>query len=71
MTPQQLGLITFMIVTSINLGGLSLDAALFSSKLTTVTELARRNPWIASLIVLLNIIGTIGLAIHFTNGQGK
>jgi hypothetical protein len=68
MTYQQVGVVIFGAMVGINAAGLALDAALFVQGLPTVSDVARRNPWLAALIIGANACGLAGLALHFTNG---
>lgn len=69
MTPQTLGLILFASSVALNVMGLAIDATLHETGVQTVTDFARRNQWLAALIILTNIVGLLGLAMHFSNGR--
>ena len=69
MSTQSVGLLIFLIVQALNLAGVSLDFALVEHGLPTVTEFGRRNPWLAAIIIIINIVGLVGLAMHFSNGR--
>ncbi len=69
MTPQQIGLLVFVVTVALNCFGLGLDFALRDAGLPTVTEFSRRNQWCAGIIISINICGCIGLAVHFSNGR--
>ena len=63
------GIVVFAVVVGLNGAGLALDGILAAHNLQTVTDFARKNQWLAGLIVLLNIVGLLGLAAHFSNGR--
>lgn len=63
--PQIVGLIIFAACVSINAAGLALDGALSAQSLPTITDVARRNPWVATIIILANVAGLVGLCLHF------
>lgn len=65
------GLIVFVVTVAFNAGGLMLDAALAALRLPTVTEFCRKNPWAAAIIIFINIVGLIGLCLHFTEFNGE
>jgi hypothetical protein len=58
-------------MVGLNAAGLALDAALYTAGLPTVSQFSTKNPWAAALIIALNILGVIGLAMHFSNGEHK
>lgn len=69
MTTQTLGLVLFASVVALNVAGLAIDAALAEHGIGTVSDFARRNQWLAALIIIVNIVGVLGLAMHFSNGK--
>ena len=66
---RAIGLIVFSIVIGLNAAGLGLDAALFQQGFPTITDIARRNPWLTTIIILVNALGLVGLVVHLSNGQ--
>lgn len=71
MTVQQAGLVMFTVVVGLNAAGLMLDAVLNSMNLRNVTHFVQHNPWAAVLILGINLFGTVGLALHFTDLNGS
>ena len=69
MTSQTLGLILFASTVALNVAGLAIDAALREHGIETITDFARRNQWLAALIIIGNIVGLLGLAMHFSDGR--
>lgn len=69
MTTQTLGLILFASTVALNVAGLAIDAALAEHGVQTISDFARRNQWLAALIIIANIVGVLGLAMHFSNGR--
>jgi len=68
---QKTGLILFVSVCFLNVAGLSLDAVLASIGAKTVTDFARKNQWLAAIVILINAIGLIGLVLHFADVNGE
>jgi hypothetical protein len=63
------GLWVFITVLVLDIAGLSLDGVLYLLGLTTITELVRTSqPWIGVLILILQVVGTVGLFDHFYQG---
>lgn len=69
MTTQGLGLLLFSVSVALNVAGIAIDLALKEQDMGTVTDFARRNQWLAALIILSNMIGLIGLILHFSDGK--
>lgn len=66
---QTIGLIAFCVVVALNVLGLAVDAALREHGVETISDFARRNQWLAALIILINLAGCAGLILHFSNGR--
>lgn len=64
------GLWVFVAVTMANVLGLMVDYMLMRLSVPTVTEIAKRNPWVAALILVANSAGGIGLAYHLLLKNG-
>lgn len=69
MSYQAYGLIIFAVCVAVNAMGLAIDAALKENGFESITDFTRRNQWLAALIILFNIVGLVGLAMHFSNGK--
>jgi hypothetical protein len=65
---QQVGVMMFGVVVALNVLGLTIDGLLVANDLPTLTEFCRRNPWGAGFVLLVNLVGLVGLAMHFSNG---
>ncbi len=60
------GLVVFIGVVALNVGGLLLDLLLSTLGVATITSLVRGgNWWVGSAIVLLQGVGIVGLTYHF------
>jgi hypothetical protein len=60
-----LGLIVFIAVLVVNILGLLLDGFLLLAGFRTITNRVRKNPILGFPILLLQLVGLAGLAIHF------
>lgn len=67
---QNDGLWVFVSVVACNVLGLLFDMLLQKTGFPMVTDIARRNPIVASLIVSVNALGVAGLAYHFWAKNG-
>ncbi len=64
------GLIVFVIVTAGNVVALLLDLLLDLSGLATITAHVQTWPLLGVLIVLAEVAGVVGLALHFCTCEG-
>ena len=69
--PNAAGLLVFVAVVCLNVAGLGLDLALEKSGVDTITSFARRNQWVACIVLLVNVAGLVGLMVHFTDWGQK
>lgn len=60
-----LGLVTFIVVVVLNSSGLLLDLALLLQGRETITQLVRQAPGLGWPILALQILGVMGLILHF------
>jgi hypothetical protein len=65
---RRIGILLFAAVVGLNVAGLMIDAALYSTGAPTVSEWLRRNQWAVAIVMALNGAGLLGLAMHFSNG---
>lgn len=63
---RSLGLAAFVLAVTVNVAGLSLDAWLALEGWETLTAFGRRNGWFAALVLMLNLVGLVGLMLHFS-----
>ena len=59
------GLFLFFSVTMLNASGLLLDFILWQCHLKTVSQLVWEFPKVGMMIMLVQLLGTAGLACHF------
>jgi hypothetical protein len=63
---QSLGLLMFGICVGLNAAGLGLDYALDQAGWPTISQFARSNPWLATTIIFMNVLGVVGLVLHLS-----
>lgn len=64
------GLWIFLAATILRINGLLVDLALTKFHYPTITDFCRRNAWAGWIIIVIEVIGLIGLAIHFSPKEG-
>jgi hypothetical protein len=62
-----IGLIVFVFVVIIDLLVLLFDAMLYYTDISTITSRVKRHPLLGIPLLLWQLIGMLGLAIHFYN----
>jgi len=70
-TLQSIALLVFVTTVGLNVFGLGIDAALHEVQWRTISEFARKNQWLAAIIIAINGVGIIALAVHLSNLNGE